>query len=244
MPVQEFAVPPRNQPIMEFSQTAPTLSRSRQTIRNTMRKAEIKHHEEIQATASMDAKSRRKRTMRINSEMNFHKDRFAKGVDHYQASIDRRIQFIKDLEDKDRKRQTDAEIEKGRQAYDAAEQYVFEYKKASHLTSPREVIEYKDIGREERLYKESAEVIVKSKEFADDYENQHVGKVRLPPKTPWQIESETNSNAYIAKTQQKEDAHQSVNAAKGAADKLYTNAEGAEDKVRSLVVNLEKTGNR
>ena len=121
---------------------------------------------------------------------------------------------------------------------------MFEYKKASHLTSPREVIEFKDIGREERLYKESADLIVKSKEFAEDYKTQHVGKVRLPPKTPWQIEQETNSNAYIAKTQTKENAHQSVNSAKSAADKLYQDAEEAEDKVRSLAVNLEKTGNR
>ena len=75
MPVQEFAVPPRNQPIMEFSQTAPALSRSRQTIRDSMRKTEVKHHEEIQATASMDAKARRKRTMKMNSIMNFHRDR-------------------------------------------------------------------------------------------------------------------------------------------------------------------------
>ena len=92
--------------------------------------------------------------------------RFSKGVEHYQQSIDRRVQFIKDLEDKDRARQTEMEIEKGRQAYDAAEEYVFEYKKATHLTDPREVIELKDITMEERLYKESQEVIVKSKEVS------------------------------------------------------------------------------
>ena len=94
-----------------------------------------------------------------------------------------------------------------------------------------------------RLYKESQEVIVTSKEFSEDYQSSHVGKVHLPPKTPWQIDQETNSNAYIAKTQRKEDAHQSVNTAKGQADKLYHDADQAEEKVRSIAINLEKTGN-
>ncbi|GMH53247.1 hypothetical protein TrST_g11716 [Triparma strigata] len=243
MPIQQYAVPPKNEPIMEFSKTAPALTSSRKSIRNSMRQSEVRHHEEIQQVASMDGRARRRRTQRQNSEMQFHRNRFSKGVEHYQQSIDRRVQFIKDLEDKDRARQTEMEIEKGRQAYDAAEEYVFEYKKATHLTDPREVIELKDITREERLYKESQEVIVKSKEFSEDYKSSHVGKVHLPPKTPWQIEQETNSNAYIAKTQRKEDAHQSVNDAKAQANKLYHDADQAEEKVRTIAVNLEKTGN-
>ncbi|GMH55038.1 hypothetical protein TL16_g01803 [Triparma laevis f. inornata] len=243
MPIQQYAVPPKNEPIMEFSKTAPALTTSRKSIRNSMRQSEARHHEEIQQVASMDGRARRRRTQRQNSEMQFHRNRFSKGVEHYQQSIDRRMQFIKDLEDKDRARQTELEIEKGRQAYDAAEEYVYEYRKATHLTDPREVIELKDITREERLYKESQKVIVTSKEFSEDYQSSHVGKVHLPPKTPWQIDQETNSNAYIAKTQRKEDAHQSVNTAKGQADKLYHDADQAEEKVRSIAINLEKTGN-
>ena len=93
-----------------------------------------------------------------------------------------------------------------------------------------------------QLYKEAARIITESKEF-EEYDEAHVGHVHMPPKTPFMIESHKNSKAYIKKTQTKEDAHQSVMNAKAAATKLYQDADAAEDKVRFLAINLEKTGN-
>lgn len=242
MGIQEFAVPPMNTPIMEFSKTAPNLSKSRDGLRKTLRETQLAKHKEIQDLATAKPSVIRRRTQRQMSTHTFNTNRFEDGKIKYKRHIADRLKFIQDLEDKDRQRFVEAEIERGREAYEAAEDYIFEYKKATHLTAPRETIELNEIGREERLYKEAAGVIRTSNEFSEDYSEQHVGDVRLPPKTPFQMESALNSAAYIAKTQEKEDAYQSVNNARASAAKLYADADSAEDKVRTLAVNLERTG--
>ena len=126
MPVQKYAVPPKNDPILDFSRSAPLLSKSRQGLRQDLRTAEKRKHEEIQILATAKSSYIRNRLNKQMATHNFNVHRFSGGVVHYQESIADRLKFIQKIEDDDRKRATDFEIQKGRQAYDEAEQYVFE----------------------------------------------------------------------------------------------------------------------
>ena len=226
---------------MDYAKTVPSLHQNRLTIRTQLRQSEQKRFEEIQNHASEPADVQRRRTTRQLVELTAHNKNFESGINTYQHSLDKRMDFIKSLEDKDRKRLVDAEIKHGREAYDAADNYVFEFRKAKHLTEPREKREHKDLSLEKTLYLKAKDIIANSEEMFD-FVSMHVGKPTLPPKSAWQLESEKQSNEYISATQKKEDAHQQVNSARNAITQLVEEADEAENKVRALNVSLEKTG--
>jgi hypothetical protein len=151
MPVQKYAVPPKNDPILDFSKSAPLLTKARQGLRTELKTAEKRKNEEIQKLATAKSSYIRERLNKQMATHTFNVDRFSGGVVHYTESIADRLKFIQRIQDDDRKRTTEFEIQKGKQTYEEAEKYVFEYKKAAHLTEPREVIEKADIDREEKV---------------------------------------------------------------------------------------------
>jgi len=226
---------------MEFSATAPQLHSERKQIRRTLLVSEQTRFEEIQNQASAPPKLQKRRITRQIKELNAFGGEFQKGIHTYQSSLDNRVTFIQNLEDNDRRRMTNLQIKKGKDTYEAADQYVFEYRKATHLTQPREMIEHKNLDLEKQLYLKAQSIITESAEF-NDYKKMHVGKSTVPPKSAWQLESEKGSKAYIAATQKKEDAHQAVVQARDTIAQLSDDAEAAETKVRDLNISLEKTG--
>jgi hypothetical protein len=194
MPIQKYAVPPNNVPIMQHSKTVPNLSAHRNTLRSTLRQSDVKQHEEIQAAASMKPKDRRRRTNRQMTTVAFQRDRFDKGLHNGRKSLARRSDFIQSLADKTRAMDAQLMVDEGRRQYDEADEYVLNFRKGTHLTSPREVGEMREIGREGRLYKEAGDAIRTSEEFKD-YREQHVGHVRLPPRTEEAVRSGLESEA-------------------------------------------------
>jgi len=150
--------------------------------------------------------------------------------------------FIQKLEDTDRNRRNELEIEEGKRAYVEADEYVLEFRKGGHLTEPREDIEYKDVAREQTLYQSARNIITDSTEFKSDYAEMHVGHPSPPPPTAAVLAAASDSQAYIDRTQVKEDANRKVIASKAIADNLYVTAEKLEEEVRVMAVKLDKTG--
>ena len=80
MPLQQYAVPPSNIPVMTHAPTVPPLSTHRNTLRTSLRRAEVQVHEDIQNAASLPPKDRRRRTGRQMTTVAFNRDRFKTGL--------------------------------------------------------------------------------------------------------------------------------------------------------------------